>query len=108
MLETPRATGEVTMEFAYRTPEEGKVGPDGPSVEVVDHPAGTFVCLGFQGGDMSAAQMRDALAALRAWLDAHRHEWVEDGPPRRLGYHGPMTPADQRLWEVQIPVKAAR
>jgi uncharacterized surface protein with fasciclin (FAS1) repeats len=108
MIETPRATGEVTMEFVYRTPEEGKAGPDGPAVEVIDHPARTFACLGFQGGDMSADQMRDALAAIRKWLDAHRQEWVEDGPPRRLGYHSPLTPADQRLWEVQIPVKAAR
>jgi uncharacterized surface protein with fasciclin (FAS1) repeats len=108
MIETPGATGDVTMEFVYRTPEAGKAGPDGPSVEVVDHPARPFVCLGFQGGNMSADQMRDALATLRAWLEAHRHEWVEDGPPRRLGYHGPMTPPDQRLWEVQIPVKAAR
>jgi uncharacterized surface protein with fasciclin (FAS1) repeats len=108
MIETPGATSEVTMEFVYRTPEAGEAGPDGPSVEVVDHPARTFVCIGFQGGDLSADQMRDALAALRAWRDAHRHEWVEDGPPRRLGYHSPLTPPDQRLWEVQIPVKAAR
>jgi uncharacterized surface protein with fasciclin (FAS1) repeats len=108
MIETPGAAGDVTMEFVYRTPEAGKAGPDGPSVEVVDHPARTFVCLGFQGGDLSADQMRDALATLRTWLGAHRHEWVEDGPPRRIGYHGPMTPPDQRLWEVQIPVKAAR
>ncbi len=108
MIETPGAAGDVTMEFVYRTPEVGKAGADGPSVEVVDHPARTYVCLGFQGGDLSADPMRDALAALRTWLEAHRHEWVEDGPPRRIGYHGPMTPPDQRLWEVQIPVRAAR
>ncbi len=108
MIETPGATGEVTMEFVYRTPDEGKAGPDGRAVEVVDHPARTFVCLGFRGGEMGADRMRDAVATLRAWLDAHRNQWVQDGPPRRLGYHGPMTPADQRLWEVQIPVKAAR
>ena len=50
----------------------------------------------------------EAVATLRKWLDEHKGEWVEDGPPRRLGYHGPMTPPVQRLWEVQIPVKEAR
>ena len=108
MIETPGAKGEVTMEFVYRSPKEGKAGPDGPSVEVVDHPARSFVCLGFQGGNMSDNQMREAVATLRKWLDEHKGEWVEDGPPRRLGYHGPMTPAAQRLWEVQVPVKAAK
>ena len=108
MIETPGAKGEVTMEFLYRSPQQGKPGPDGPAVEVLDHPARSFVCLGFQGGNLSDPQMREAVATLRKWLDEHQDEWVEDGPPRRLGYHGPMTPPAQRLWEVQIPVKAAR
>jgi len=108
MIEAPGARGEATMEFVYRSPREGKSGPDGPFVEVVDHPARSFVCLGFQGGNMSDDQMRKAVATLRKWLDEHKSEWVEDGPPRRLGYHGPMTPPVQRLWEVQIPVKEAR
>jgi hypothetical protein len=108
MIETPGAQGEVAMEFVYRSPKQGKSGPDGSSVEVVDHSAQSFVCLGFQGGNLSANQMREAVATLRKWLDAQKGEWVEDGPPRRLGYHGPMTPAAQRLWEVQIPVKKAR
>ncbi len=108
MIETPGAKGEVTMEFVYRSPREGKSGPDGPSVEVVDHPARSFVCLGFQGGKMSDDQMRKAVVTLRNWLDDHKGEWIEAGPPRRLGYHGPMTPPAQRLWEVQIPVKAAQ
>jgi len=106
MIATPGAKGEVTMEFVYRSPKEGKAGPDGSSVEVVDHPARNYVCLGFQGGGMNDHQMQKTVAALRKWLDAHKGEWVEDGPPRRLGYHGPMTPPKQRLWEVQIPVKA--
>jgi SOUL heme-binding protein len=108
MVETPGAQGKVAMEFVYRSPKQGKPGPDGSSVEVEDHSAHSFVCLGFQGGNLSANQMREAVATLRKWLDAHKGEWVEDGPPRRLGYHGPMTPAAQRLWEVQIPVKKAR
>ena len=40
MIETPGAKGEVTMEFVYRSPKEGKADPDGPSVEVVDTPPG--------------------------------------------------------------------
>jgi SOUL heme-binding protein len=107
MIETPGAKGEVTMEFVYRSPKLGKPGPAGPSVKVVDHPAQSFVCLGFQGS-MSDGQMREAVVKLHNWLDAHDGEWLEDGPPRRLGYHGPMTPRAQRLWEVQIPVKEAR
>ncbi len=108
MIETPGATGDVTMEFVYRSLDEGKTGPDGATVEVLDHPAQHFVCLGFQGGNLSNDQMREALATLRHWLVEHKGDWVEDGPPRRLGYHGPMTPPEQRLWELQIPVKSAR
>ncbi|MEO6811863.1 MAG: heme-binding protein [Isosphaeraceae bacterium] len=108
MVETPGAKGEVAMEFVYRSPKQGKLGPDGASVAVVDHPGQNFVCLGFQGGNMNDKQMSKAVETLHEWLDEHKAEWVEDGPPRRLGYHGPMTPRAQRLWEVQIPVKAAK
>ncbi len=106
MIETPGAKGETTMEFVYRTPKLGQAGPDGEMIKVEDHPTQRFVCLGYQG-DMNDKGMKDGVGQLRKWLDDHRAEWVEDGPPRRLGYHGPMTPAAQRLWEVQIPVKAA-
>ena len=44
--------------------------------------------------------MREAVATLHKWLDGHKEKWVEDGPPRRLGYRCPMTPAAQRLWEA--------
>ncbi len=95
------------MEFVYRTPDEGKIGKSGPLVTVEDHPATDYLCLGFQG-PMDDNAMRDGVAKLREWLTSHASEWTEDGPPRRLGYHGPMTPAPQRLWEVQIPVKSAK
>ncbi len=108
MIETPGTKGEVTMEFVYRSPNQGKSGPDGSAVEVVDHPAQSFASLGYQGGEMRDDQMREAVASLHKWLDEHKGEWVEDGPPRRLGYHGPMTPRAKRLWEVQIPVKEAK
>jgi hypothetical protein len=104
LIETPGKKGEVTMEFVYRSPLEGKAGPDGVAVDVIDHPAQDFVCLGVQG-QMTDDQMREGVVTMRKWLEEHRGEWVEAGPPRRLGYHGPMTPVSRRLWEVQIPVK---
>lgn len=106
LVGTPNGRGEVTMEFLYREPTMGKLGPDGRLVEVKDHPAGQFVCLGIQGG-MNERKMRDGVAVLRAWLAEHGSEWVEAGPPRRLGYHGPMTAVARRLWEVQIPIAPA-
>ncbi len=107
MIETPGAKGEVSMEFLYREPTQGQPGPDGRLVEVVDHPSGRFVCLGYQGR-MSDLAMRKGVERLREWLDQNQDTWEAAGPPRRLGYHGPMTPAAQRLWEVQIPIKPAR
>jgi hypothetical protein len=52
--------------------------------------------------------MREGVVKLQSWIKEHSSEWVEDGKPRRLGYHGPMTPVSQRLWEVQIPVKSLK
>ncbi len=106
MLEKDGAKGEVSMEFLYREPTLGETGPDGKLVKVVDHPASQFVCLGVQGG-MSDRAMREGVSRLRGWLDEHKQEWTAAGPPRRLGYHGPMTPTEQRLWEVQVPIKPA-
>jgi hypothetical protein len=104
MIATPNATGEMSMEFVYRTPKTGEPGAGVGAVKVEDHPAATYVCLGIQGR-MNPDRLREGARKLEAWLDEHRAEWVAAGPLRRLGYHGPMTLAAQRLWEVQIPVK---
>jgi hypothetical protein len=106
VLRAPRATGEVSMEFVYRSTTQGQVGQGVGSVKVEDHAPATYVCLGVQG-TLEADKMRQGVEALEGWLAAHKAEWVADGPARRLGYHGPMTPRDERLWEVQIPVKPA-
>ena len=105
LLKEPKAKGDVSMEFVYRSPTQGTAGQGVGSVKVEDHPASSFVCLGVQG-DLDPDRMRKAVEALRTWLADHKGEWLEDGPARRLGYHGPMTRRDERLWEVQVPVKA--
>ena len=105
LLKGPKVTGDMAMEFVYRSPTLGQAGKGVGPVKVEDHPAATFVCLGVQGGD-DPERVRKGVEVLKAWLAAHKAEWTEDGPPRRLGYHGPMTPHDERLWEVQLPIKA--
>ena len=104
LVEEPGGTGEMTMEFLYRTPTQGETGPGSLAVRVDDHPASIFVCLGMQG-DLDDSRLREGVKTLRAWLVEHEGEWAQDGPPRRLGYHGPMTPAARRRWEVQIPIR---
>ncbi len=106
MMDRPNSRGEVSMEFLYRDASMGKLGKDGKQVEVVDHPVETVVCLGIQGG-MSESIMRDAMLVLDQWTKEHSAEWVVVGPPRRLGYHGPMTGEKRRLWELQVPIKAS-
>jgi hypothetical protein len=105
VVKDSKARGEISMEFVYRSPTMGQTGQGLGSVKVEDHPAATYVCLGVQGGD-DPERVRKGVEALRAWLKDHSGEWLEDGPPRRLGYHGPMTRRDERLWEVQLPIKA--
>lgn len=104
LLEEAGSKGTISMEFLYREPTQGEAGPDGRVVTVTDHPAGDYVCLGYQG-HMDEKAMRQGVAKLRGWLEEHKEEYQADGPPRRLGYHGPMTREAERWWEVQIPVK---
>lgn len=105
MVENDRALGEVSMEFLYQSTQQGKTGPGGGAVKVEDHPAGQFLCLGVQGA-MTNEEMIEGVKKLRGWLEEHKSQWAESGSPRRLGYHGPMTPVSKRLWEVQIPIKS--
>jgi hypothetical protein len=105
VVKDPKARGAISMEFVYRSPTMGQTGQGVGAVKVEDHPASAYVCLGVQG-DLDPERMRQGVAALDAWLADHKSEWVQDGPARRLGYHGPMTKRNERLWEVQIPVKA--
>ncbi|MBA2116586.1 heme-binding protein [Bremerella alba] len=97
---------QVEMEFLYRTTQQGQAGSGLGQVNVNDHPQQTFVTLAVQG-KMNAQVYQDSLTQLEGWLQKNP-EWRPSGDPRRLGYHGPMTPATKRLWEVQIPVEAAK
>lgn len=103
LLEKPGVEGRMTMEFVYRTPDQGKPGKAGLLVDVENHPAADYLCLGVQGA-MNDDAMRSGVVKLRDWLTSHAAQWIESGPPRRLGYHGPMTPVAERLWEIQIPI----
>ncbi len=107
VAEQPGSRGDVSMEFLYRSTDQGKAGPGVGAVKVEDFPTATFVCLGVQG-QMDEARLKEGVATLRRWLVEHKNDWVEAGPPRRLGYHGPQTPVARQLNEVQIPVKPAK
>ena len=106
MAVDPSVRGDLTMEFLYGTPDLGETGDGVGAVEVRDSPAMTVVALGVQG-EMTPERMSEGVGRLRSWLVEHEGEWSESGPPRQLGYHGPMTPADRRLWEVQLPIAPA-
>lgn len=93
----------ATMEFLYRRPSQGESGAGVGQVQVEDHPAQTVVALGIQG-NAEQKVYASGIEQLRDWLENHP-QWEADGTPRRLGYHGPMTPPAKRLWEVQIPIQ---
>jgi hypothetical protein len=99
--------GEGSMEFLYRRPDQGKAGPAAGTVKVEDRPSATYVCIGIQGR-VDETRVTESLTKLHAWLDEHKSEWVEAGPARELGYHGPGTPMSRHLGELQIPIKPAK
>ena len=65
MIATPNATGEMSMEFVYRTPKTGEPGAGVGAVKVEDHPAATYVCLGIQGR-MNPDRLREGARKLEA------------------------------------------
>ena len=108
LVKDPKATGAMVMEFVYRTPTHGPDSARGweRSRLRITRRRPHSSAWGFRATSIPE-RLRKGVEVVRAWISDHKEEWVEDGLPRRLGYHGPDDPAsDQRLWEVQIPIKA--
>lgn len=98
-------TGEWTMSFLYRRPEQGALGEDPRNrrVKVVDTAPVTVLSVGFQGV-YGVRRVEEGLAQLRAWLAANPG-WEEAGDPRALYYNGPDVAAGRSWGEVQVPVR---
>ena len=95
----------VQMAFLYRRPTMGTLGDDAAlPVEVVDVPPQTVASIGLRGSSDDDEAIRDAAAKLREWVAADG-SYAIDGPMQVNGYNGPMTPVDQRIAEVQLPVR---
>lgn len=88
------------MAFLYERPGQGSAGTRG-GVAVVDLPAVDVLSLGVRG-DRVGSSLARARQALEARLAADG--LVAAGPYRVLGYNSPMVPAEQRFWELQVPV----
>jgi hypothetical protein len=96
----PRSTD---MAFLYRSVGQGQLGAvDG--VEVADVPAQTAVSIGWRG-DIDPENVERARKLLAVWLEQHAEEYEPNGELRVMGYNSPMVPADQRFFEVHIPVR---
>lgn len=90
------------MAFLYERPGQGSAGTRG-GVAVVDLPAVDVMSIGVRG-DRVGSSLTRAREALDARLAADG--LVAAGPYRVLGYNSPMVPAEQRFWELQVPVAA--
>ena len=97
----PMPNNVVEVSFLYARPEISPQSID-PRVKVVDYPAMTAVSIGLVG-PYTWESYQTNLQGLRAFLTEHpQYEVV--GPPRRLLYNSPMTPAAIKRSEVQIPI----
>ena len=92
-----------TMAFLYRMPDLGSVGEDG-AVRVRDLDARTYASVGVRG-DYTDVNFVEGLELLEAWLESSSDAWTAIGPPRYLGYNGPLVPTFLRYGEVQIEVR---
>jgi len=96
---------EWRMAFLYERADLGPTGTD-PSdarVEVRDMPPVTVLTIGVRGR-RGLYPAEHELEKLLRWLDA-RPDWEPAGPVRVLGYNGPNFRADDRWWEVQLPIR---
>jgi hypothetical protein len=91
------------MAFLYASTELGKTGQDG-RVEVTDVQPLTVVSVGLRG-PMNATKLAEAKREIELRLKRDG-EWKRAGDWRLLGYNSPMIRADQRYYEVQLPVQS--
>lgn len=96
----------TTMAFLYRRPDLGRAGEEG-AVEVRDLEQQTFVSLGVRGA-YTVKTFQRGLKQLDRWIENNRGSWQIAGPPRFLGYNGPVVPKWWRYGEVQVPVRAVQ
>lgn len=95
--------GEMSsMAFIYREPTWGSTGTDG-KVKVRDIQPQTMASIGVRG-DYTDKRFVENLDRLGAWLADRSDQFRVIGPPRYLGYNGPMTLPFMRYGEVQVPV----
>lgn len=92
----------VDMAFLYRKADLGEAGKDGP-VSVVDAPAQKVLSISVIG-QINPQRLKEARAALDRALAERDDEYKAAGPVRVMGYHGPMTRREKRLYEVQLPI----
>lgn len=91
------------MAFLYRSPKQGKVGPD-EKVQVIDVAPIMALSLGLRG-DVTKLRLAEAKAHLEAWLKEHAKEYEASGPLRVMGYNSPFVAANRRFTEVEIPIR---
>jgi hypothetical protein len=99
----PPVGREQSMAFLYGEKSLGSAGRKG-SVDVVDVPAATVVCIGLRGV-RSDAVLVQAEQQLRSWLEQNKSRYETSGPVRVMGYNSPFLARDRQFFEVQIPIR---
>lgn len=93
----------TSMAFLYASTDVGRLGVAG-DVEVADVAPVRVASIGLRGR-RTDERVVDATRAIEGWL-AGRNDLEAAGPPRVMGWNGPMTPVARSYFEVQIPVRA--
>lgn len=88
------------MAFLYEAPDQGEAGEQG-RVRVLDLEPITVLSVGVRG-KRSPEMIERAREAIEAKLAADGY--LRAGDWRVMGYNSPMVPAEQRFWELQLPV----
>ncbi len=91
------------MYFWVAPAEAAKVAGDEGGVRVIEQPARTVVAVGGRGA-YSERNYRAAEAVLREWL-AGQTDWIAEGDPYGVFWHGPFTPWFRKQYEVHQPLR---